>query len=192
MNDRNGPTSAAAAVLLLVTSMAASADDLTAAGAERGASKSSAVPAFVGRQAPQSGWEFGKPRGNFWKHRNEKPIYSIDAANVDKYSDKLSPGQIALIKQQKGYRMDVYPSHRECQIPEFAEQNSKKNLTAAKLSADGEKSQTAVLRGVAFPAPKSGAEAMLNYVTRYRGEGIEWSPVATAISPRLAEAIGST
>ncbi|KVR36999.1 DUF1329 domain-containing protein [Burkholderia multivorans] len=184
MNYRNGPLSAAAAVLLLVTSVAATADDLTATGAERGAGKNGAVPAFAGRQAPQSGWEFGKPRGDFWKHRNEKPLYSIDAANVDKYSDKLSPGQIALIKQQKGYRMDVYPSHRECQLPDFAEQNSKKNLTAAKLSADGERLQSAVLPGVAFPVPKSGAEAMLNYVTRYRGEGIEWSPVVTAISPR--------
>ncbi|MGF6696894.1 hypothetical protein OKW38_001506 [Paraburkholderia sp. MM5496-R1] len=111
-------------------------------------------------------------------------MYTIDASNVDKYADKLAPGQIQLIKQSKGYRMDVYPSHRECQLPDFAEQNSKANLTTAKLASDGETVQAAVLPGVAFPQPKSGAEAILNYETRYRGEGIEWSPVVTSISPR--------
>ncbi|WP_175781605.1 DUF1329 domain-containing protein [Burkholderia anthina] len=185
MNTKHaiGTLSAVAAALLLAAGSAA-ADDLTATGAERGPSKDGLVPAFAGRQAPQSGWEYGKVRGDYWKHRNEQPLYSIDAANVDKYADKLSPGQIQLVKQLKGYRMDVYPSHRECQLPDVAEQNSKANLTAAKLSASGQSLQSAVLPGVPFPQPKNGAEAMLNYETRYRGEGIEWSPIATVISPR--------
>ncbi|WP_175856260.1 DUF1329 domain-containing protein [Burkholderia anthina] len=185
MNTKHaiGTLSAVAAALLLAAGSAA-ADDLTATGAERGPSKDGLVPAFAGRQAPQSGWECGKVRGDYWKHRNEQPLYSIDAANVDKYADKLSPGQIQLVKQLKGYRMDVYPSHRECQLPDVAEQNSKANQTAAKLSASGQSLQSAVLPGVPFPQPKNGAEAMLNYETRYRGEGIEWSPIATVISPR--------
>ncbi|QBR03296.1 DUF1329 domain-containing protein [Paraburkholderia pallida] len=173
----------AIAAALLVAAGTAVADDLTPAGAERAASQDGLVPAFSGRQATPSGWEWGKFRGDFWKHKNEKPLYSIDAANVDKYADKLTPGQIQLIKQMKGYRMDVYPSHRECELPEFAEQNSKANLTTAKLASDGQTVQAALLPGVAFPQPKSGAEAILNYETRYRGEGIEWSPVVTAISP---------
>jgi hypothetical protein len=178
-----GAVSAVAAAISLLTGVAV-ADELTPVGAERAASKDGLVPAFAGRQAPQSGWEYGKFRGDFWKHRDEKPLYSIDAANVKKYADKLSPGEIQLIRQQKGYRMDVYPSHRECQLPDFAEQNSKENLTSAKLAADGETVQTAQLPGVPFPQPKSGAEAIRNYETRYRGEGIEWAPVVTAISPR--------
>ncbi|ALX16478.1 hypothetical protein P350_32950 [Burkholderia cepacia JBK9] len=178
-----GTLSAVAAALLLATGSAA-AEDLTATGAERGPSKDGLVPAFAGRQAPQAGWEYGKVRGDFWKHRNEQPLYSIDAANLDKYADKLSPGQIQLIRQLKGYRMDVYPSHRECQLPDVAEQNSKANLAAAKPAANGQSLQSAALPGVPFPQPKNGAEAMLNYETRYRGEGIEWSPIATVISPR--------
>lgn len=178
-----GTLSAVAAALLLATGSAA-AEDLTATGAERGPSKDGLVPAFAGRQAPQAGWEYGKVRGDFWKHRNEQPLYSIDAANLDKYADKLSPGQVRLIKQLKGYRMDVYPSHRECQLPDVAEQNSKANLTAAKLAANGQSLQSAALPGVPFPQPKNGAEAMLNYETRYRDEGIEWWPIATVISPR--------
>ncbi|RQR49461.1 DUF1329 domain-containing protein [Burkholderia sp. Bp9125] len=179
-----GAVSAIAAALWVLTGAAVAADDLTPVGAERGASKDGSVPAFAGRQSPEPGWEWGKVRADFWKHKNEKPLYSIDAANVDKYADKLSPGQIALIKQKKGYRMDVYPSHRECQLPDAAEQNSKANLTAAKLDSAGEELTSAVLPGVAFPQPKSGAEAILNYEMRYRGEGIEWAQTVTAISPR--------
>ncbi|WP_028218018.1 DUF1329 domain-containing protein [Paraburkholderia oxyphila] len=179
----NATLSAAAAAFWLVAGSAAQADNLTPAGAEGSASKDGLVPAFAGRQAPQSGWEYGKNRADFWKHRDEKALYSINASNVDKYADKLSPGQIQLIKQIKGYRMDVYPSHRECQLPDFAEQNSKANLTAAKLDSTGEVIQTAVFPGVAFPEPKNGAEAILNYEMRYRGIGIEWSPVVTTVSP---------
>ncbi|MFC5430897.1 DUF1329 domain-containing protein [Paraburkholderia denitrificans] len=178
-----GAVSAIAAALTLVAG-AAAADDLTPAGAERGASKDGLVPAFSSGGATPAGWEWGKYRGDFWEHKNEKPLYSINAANVDKYADKLSPGQVQLLKQLKGYRMDVYPSHRECQLPEIAQQNSKANLTSAKLDPSGEVIQTAALPGVAFPEPKNGAEAILNYETRYRGVGVEWAQYITTISPR--------
>ncbi|MFC5430732.1 DUF1329 domain-containing protein [Paraburkholderia denitrificans] len=180
---RIGVVSAIAAALMILAGTAA-ADDLTAAGAERAASKDGLVPAFAGREATPAGWTWGENRGDFWKHKGEKPLYSIDAANVDKYASQLSPGQVQLIKQLKGYRMDVYPSHRTCQLPDFAEQNSKTNLTSAKLDSTGEKLQSVALPGVAFPQPKSGAEAVLNYETRYRGEGIDFGKYVTAISPR--------
>ncbi|MFX1766360.1 DUF1329 domain-containing protein [Paraburkholderia sp. A1RI-2L] len=175
-------TAALAASLTIGTAVAA--DTLTPEGAERAGSKDGLVPAYTGEQSADSGWEYGKFRGDFWKHRNEKPLYSIDATNVDKYAQLLSPGQIQLIKQKKGYRMDVYPSHRECQLPEVAAQNSQSNLTAAKLDPTGETVQTAALPGVPFPQPKSGAEAILNYELRYRGEGIDWPIVVTTVSPR--------
>jgi len=173
-----------AAACLVIGTAAAVAEDLTPEGGERAASKDGAVPAYTGKQATDPGWEYGKYRGDFWKHRNEKPLYSIDASNVDKYAEHLTPGQIALVKQKKGYRMDVYPSHRECQVPDFVAQNSKANLTAAKLDSTGEQLQTAVLPGVAFPQPKNGAEAILNYLNRYRGEAADWPVVITTVSPR--------
>ncbi|KWH25747.1 hypothetical protein WL99_23240 [Burkholderia cepacia] len=170
------------AALLLVAGTA-SAEEFTSAGAERAASKDGLVPAFGDREAAPAGWEYGKPRGDFWEYRSEKPLYSIDAANVDKYANLLSPGQVQLIRRKKGYRMDVYPSHRECHAPEIVDQNSRENLSAAKLSADGETIQTAVFPGVPFPQPKNGAEAILNYEMRYRGEAVEWPQVVTSISP---------
>ncbi|WP_316893679.1 DUF1329 domain-containing protein [Ralstonia mannitolilytica] len=179
---RVGAASMIAAAACLMLGTAAVAEDLTPEGGDRAASGS--VPAYAGKQSPEAGWEWGKVRGDFWKHKSEKPLYSIDASNVDKYADKLTPGQIALLKQKKGYRMDVYPSHRECQLPDFAAQNSKANLTSAKLDSTGEQLETAVFPGVAFPHPKNGVEAILNYETRYRGEGIEWPTDQTTIAPR--------
>ena len=179
-----GVVSAFAVAASLVFGSVAAADDLTPEGGDRAASKDGAVPAYAGRQPAEPGWEYGKFRGDFWKHRNEKPLYSIDASNVDKYADRLTPGQIQLIKQKKNYRMDVYPSHRECQVPDAVAQNSKANLAAAKLAADGETIQTALFPGVPFPQPKSGAEAMLNFEWRYRGEGVEWPSTITTVSPR--------
>ncbi|MBN3846757.1 MULTISPECIES: DUF1329 domain-containing protein [Burkholderiaceae] len=175
---------AAALAASLTIGIAVAADDLTPEGGDRSASSDGAVPAYVGRQPPDPGWEYGKYRGDFWKHRNEKLLYSIDSSNVDKYADKLTPGQIQLVKQEKGYRMDVYPSHRECQLPDSVAQNSKANLTAAKLDSSGEMVQTAIFPSVPFPQPKNGAEAILNYVLRYRGEGQEWPSVVTSVSPR--------
>ena len=106
-------------------------------GAERAGSKDR-DPAWEGKEAPVPGWAYGKVRGDYWKHKGEKPLFSIDASNVDKYKDKLSPGQVQLVKQTKGYRMDVYPSHRNADFPDFIQANTKKNAAGnAKLSADG-------------------------------------------------------
>lgn len=177
-----GAMSAIASALLLVAGAAVAAD-LTPDGGERAASADGAVPAYAGKQPPEAGWSYGKFRGDFWKHKGEKPLYTVDASNIDKYANMLTPGQIALLKQKKGYRMDVYPSHRECQLPDFVAQNSNANLTTAKLDAAGENVQTVVLPGVPFPQPKNGAEAIQNYLLRYRGEGLEWPQMVTVVAP---------
>jgi len=111
--------------------------DLTVSGGEPGANKDGSIPAFAGTEAPAAGWTWGKKRIDAWKHKDEKPLYSIDAGNVDKYADKLSPGQVALVKQTKGYRMDVYPSHRTCGVPDFVAENTKKNVAVGKLKDNG-------------------------------------------------------
>jgi len=158
--------------------------DLTPLGGEKAASKDGAIPAWQGTEAPAGGWSFGKKRGDFWKHKGEKPLFSIDASNVDKHAAKLSPGQVALIKQVAGYKMDVYPTHRSCGAPDFVAENTKKNVGSAALDADGWSLKDAWLPGVPFPMPEKGAEVMWNAKTRYRGVGIDYKSVITAVSPR--------
>ncbi|MFP4593607.1 DUF1329 domain-containing protein [uncultured Ralstonia sp.] len=174
----------AALTAITVAVLAQSSGAQTVTGAESGASADGAIPAFAGRDVPQAGWSHGKFRGDFWKYKNEKPLLSIDAANVDKYADKLTPGQLALFKQLKGYRMDVYPTHRNCSYPDWVQDNIKKNAEGAKLDATGDHLQSAVLPGLPFPAAKSGQQAIWNYLTRYRGVGAEWHKTYTMVSPR--------
>ncbi len=158
--------------------------ELTGVGAEPGANKDGSIPAFAPGDAVLPGWAAGKPRADFFKFKSEKPRYSIDASNVDKYADKLAPGQVQMVKQTKGYRMDVYPSHRSCTNPDFVLENTKKNVAAAKLGADGWSLADAVVPGIPFPIPANGAEAMWNYKFKYAGIGFEWPLNYVSLSPR--------
>ena len=158
--------------------------ELTAAGAEPAASKDGTIPAFAPGDALLPGWSAGKRRADFFRHAADKPLYTIDAGNVDQHAAKLSPGQVALIKQIKGYQMEVYPSRRTCGNPDFVVENTKKNVAAAKLGADGWSLKEAVLPGVPFPIPANGAEAMWNYKLKYAGIGYEWPLNWIALSPR--------
>jgi hypothetical protein len=126
----------------------------------------------------------GKVRAEYSPYKSEKPLVSITAENLSQYSDKLSPGQLALFKQIKGYRMDVYPTHRDCGYPAWIQENIKKNAGSAKLDASGNHLQAAVLPGLPFPSAKTGQEAIWNYLTRYRGVGVEWAKINTIVSPR--------
>lgn len=144
--------------------------ELTPLGAEKGANKDGSIPAWNGgdTKAP-GGWKPGQARPD--PYAADKPLYSIDATNADKYKDKLSDGQIALLKSLKGYRMDVYPTRRSCGYPDAVYQNTRKNATGAKLAANGFDLEKAVTGGIPFPIPSNGAEAMWNYKMRWVGEG---------------------
>ena len=48
---------------------------------------------------PLPGLNLGGAHSPFFKYKSDKPLYVIDASNVDQYADKLNPGQVALIKQ---------------------------------------------------------------------------------------------
>tara|TARA_R110001583_G_scaffold31978_4_gene109259 strand:+ start:246376 stop:247755 length:1380 start_codon:yes stop_codon:yes gene_type:complete len=141
---------------------------LTPIGAEAGKNADGSIPAWTGgmTQVP-AGWK----AGSVDPYKDDKPLFSIDASNADKYADKLSPGQLALIKAYKGYRMDVYPSRRSCPVPDVVAQQTKKNASAAKLGADGWQLEQVLGGGIPFAIPKTGAEAMWNYKLRYTGTG---------------------
>lgn len=158
--------------------------DLTPVGAERAGNKDGTIPAWSAKMdKPLPEWAPGRVRSEYWKYKTEKPLFSIDSSNVDRYADRLTPGQVALIRQTKGYRMDVYPTHRDCVVPAAAEAKTKENATQAKLAADGYSLVHAVAGGVPFPMPKTGAEAMWNHKLRVSGLGFEFQNGGSTLSP---------
>jgi hypothetical protein len=156
--------------------------DLTPVGAEKAGSKDGAIPVWNGGEltAP-SAWKAGQPRPD--PYATEKALFSITAANVSQYKDKLSPGQIELLKTIKGYRMDVYPTHRSCGFPEPVYQRTRENAKIARLAADGYNLEAATGAGIPFPLPDNGAQAMWNHKLRWQGEG-RIEPNYTMLSPQ--------
>ncbi len=144
--------------------------DLTPVGAEKAGNKDGTIPAWTGGiTKPPAGWKASDPRVDPYK--DDKVLFSIDASNVDKHKDKLSEGQQTLIRTLKGYRMDVYPTRRSCGYSDEIYQNSAKNARVARLAEGGWQLENAVGRGVLFPIPKNGAEAVWNHKLRFQGAG---------------------
>ena len=160
--------------------------DLTPTGAEKAGNADGTIPAFDGDDRPMPGWTWGKYREEYWRHKDEKPLYEINASNVDKYANKLSAGQIQMIKQLSGYTLPVYPTHRNCTVPDFVAQNTKATALKSSISKkDGWSLDSAILPSVPFPIPSSGIEIVWNWLTRYQGVGMDWTHGGwTLISPR--------
>jgi hypothetical protein len=143
--------------------------ELTPVGAERAANKDSSIPEWKGG-IPKGKLKLGDARTD--PFAADKILYSIDATNIDKYKDKLSAGQIELIKTRKGYRMDVYPTQRSCGYPDSVNEQTRKNATYAKLTTDNKDNLAQALGGgFPFAIPKNGAEVVWNHRLRWQGEG---------------------
>jgi hypothetical protein len=144
--------------------------ELTPLGAEKGGNKDGSIPAWEGgyTKAP-GGWKAGTPRPD--PFAADKPLYSITARNVAQYADKLSDGQQALLKKYSDYRIDVYPTHRSACAPQYVYDDTFKNATRAKSSADGYSIEGAY-GGIPFPIPKTGAEVMWNHQLRWQGDSV--------------------
>lgn len=145
--------------------------ELTPLGGEKAANKDASIPAWDG------GWVMAQPKGkertlaSYPLIANDKPLYTITAANMDKYKDQLTVGQQALLKRSPTYKMNVYVTRRTTAVPDFVEAATKKNATTAELGQAGESLVNAVT-GIPFPIPQNGLEIIWNHKTRYRGTSV--------------------
>jgi len=168
---------------------------LTPVGAEKAGNADGTIPAYTGGLTTVPAG-FNKASGvRPDPYANEKPLFSIDAGNVDKYADKLTDGAKALIKARPGFRADVYATHRSVAYPQVVLDNTIKNATRAKLTEDG-LGVTGVWGGIPFPIPKDGNEVMQNHLLRYRGVAVH-VPMANvyyvdANGKRYVSTIGQT
>ena len=141
---------------------------LTPLGAEKAGNAAGTIPAWDGGVTkPVAGY---KPGGHYPDpFPNDKPLFTIDAKNADKYKDQLSPGQLAMLKKYPTYKMVVYPTRRSAAFPACHYEETKACAAKAQL-APGGNGVVGCTGGIPFPAPKNGLEAIWNSTLRYRGD----------------------
>lgn len=145
-------------------------NSLTPMGAERAGNADGTIPAWTGVYTkPQADYTPGGRRPD--PFAEEKPLYSVTAANMAQYADKLSAGTQAMLKRYpQSYRLDVYPTHRTGGAPDWVYANTLKNATRAKLVvAEGGPMVEGAQGGIPFPIPKAGEEVMWNSLLNWRG-----------------------
>ncbi|HXF67541.1 MAG TPA: DUF1329 domain-containing protein [Burkholderiales bacterium] len=151
---------------------------LTPLGAERAGNKAGSIPAWEGGiTKPLPGYQEG---GHYPDpFASDKPLFTIDASNLEKYKANLTPGQMALLRKYPTWKMVVYPTRRSAAFPEAHYRETIANATRANLVAGGN-GFTGTKGGIPFPIPKNGLEVIWNHLARYRGDtyAMNWSQAA--------------
>jgi hypothetical protein len=146
--------------------------DLTPVGAEKDGNKAGTIPAWNGgiTKAPAG---FDPKNGYADPLPNEAPLYTITSANMDKYKDVLTPGQMEMLKRYPTYKMNVYKTYRTASYPQTVYDNIKAEASRADLTGGGNGVTGTARTTVPFPIPKTGVEVIWNHLMRYRGGTIE-------------------
>ena len=106
----------AALVVALGCAAPAIAQERTPFGAEVAGNAAGTIPAWDGGLVrPVAGYRSGQPYPD--PYRDDKPLFTISAANVEQYRKQLSAGQIALLQKYPTWQMNVYPTRRSACIP---------------------------------------------------------------------------
>lgn len=140
---------------------------LTPMGAIKAGNADKTIPAYEGGIAtPPAGYKPGDHLPD--PFAAEKPLAKIDATNMAQYADKLTEGQKAMLARYPDFFLNVYPTHRTAAVPKVIEDATIANASSAKLTADGNGVEGAK-RGIPFPIPKSGLEAIWNHLLHFSG-----------------------
>ncbi len=140
---------------------------LTPIGAEKAGNAAGTIPAWEGGNTKipagfVTGGHYPDP------FADDKLLFTINAANSDKYKDNLPAGAVALMKRYPGWKMNVYPTRRSAAYPAGIYAETKGNATKATLV--GGNGIAGTNGGVPFPIPQNGLEAIWNHLTVYKGD----------------------
>lgn len=145
--------------------------DLTPFGAEKAGNKEGTIPAWDGGIAtPPAGYQKGMHHPD--PYAADKPLFTIAAADADKYADKLTDGYRAMLKLYPSFKMKVYPTRRSAAAPQRLYDATRNAAAKAQLTTGGN-GVTGVSAGIPFPLPKNGSEAIWNHILRWRGNAFE-------------------
>ncbi|WP_068824648.1 DUF1329 domain-containing protein [Pseudomonas sp. BMS12] len=165
--------------------------DLTPVGAERAGNADGSIPAWTGGLARDAGQ---RDADGFLADpfAADQPLFTITADNLGQYQDKLTPGQIALLKRYpQSYRIPVYPTRRSVSLPPDYLEVTRRNASDTQLAEGGNGLLGYRSGGLPFVIPQNGLEVIWNHIGRYRGRAyqrmvVQASPQANgAFTPSL-------
>lgn len=144
---------------------------LTLWGAEKAGNKEGTIPEYTGGVTkPPAGWSKDRPGVRPDPYGDDKPLYRIDAKNMDQYADKLTPGVMEMMKKYPTFFIDVYPTRRTVAYPQHVLDNTVKNTTRCATVGDtGLDLTKGCGLGIPFPIPKNGLEVVWNHDARHIG-----------------------
>lgn len=142
---------------------------LTPIGATQNGTIDGDIPSWQGGiNSPPPDWTPDK--GYIDPFISEKPKFVISAANAEAYSDKLTPGLLALLRKYDNFRMPIYATHRTAALPVKILDRAKQSRPVITKEFGIENVDR---NPIPFPQPKTGLEAIWNHLARYVGGGIE-------------------
>jgi len=149
--------------------------ELTPLGGEKKGNAEGTIPAWEGGFDTPA--KAGVPNYKAGAHRpdpfaNEKPLFTITAANMSQYAARLTEGHKKLLQQYPStYKLPVYKTHRTAAVPQRIYDATKRIATTANLAANGN-GVTGAGEGIPFPIPKAGVEVFWNHILRYRADAV--------------------
>lgn len=141
--------------------------DLTPMGAIAAGNADGSIPAWNGGlTAPPPGAAANDHRAD--PFAGEAPLFTITAADADRYADLLSAGQKEMLRVYPNYKIPVYPTHRTCGYAQKVYDGTRRNAEVAALTPNGNGLLHGTI-GVPFPLATSGIEMFWNHRMRPRG-----------------------
>lgn len=159
--------------------------NLTPLGAEQAGNADGSIPAWTGGLGKDSGKQNSE---GFLEdpYAGEQPLFTIDARNAEQYKDRLSPGQLAMLKRYPdSYRLPVYSTHRSVALPDVVYAAARSNAENTQLLENGN-GLTNFETAYPFPIPQSAQEVVWNHLTRYRGGSMK--SVSVQVTPEKSGA----
>jgi hypothetical protein len=104
----------------------------------------------------------------------DRELFRITAANLEEHRDKLSDGQVALLKRYPdSYYLPIFPCRRIATYPGEVLDRVKLAAAEVRMVPSGNGLMNLNASTVPFPFPDSALEVIWNHITRYRGGSIQ-------------------
>jgi hypothetical protein len=158
--------------------------DYTPLGAERAGNAAGTIPAWTGgltRPPPQN----DPTRHELDPFPEDKPLFTVTAANVADFGDMVSPGQRALLEAYPDtWRLPVYTSRRTAAYPDWVYEGAIDNARRLDPESDtvGDVVQARITSP--FPIPQRGEQVVWNHNLRWRGLRVQSALARAAVTPR--------